>query len=87
MAGGMAAIRRIRGVPAKRGRRVRFNPNADGQPPRPQLGTIVSTRGEYLRVRMDGETGRPWILHPTWHVEYLDDDGKVIWPKPAGGAA
>lgn len=49
-------------VPAKRGGRVEFQ----GRP-----GTITSTDGARLRVRLDGDR-RNVILHPTWEVTYAD---------------
>lgn len=50
-------------VPAKIGGRITFDGVA---------GTIVSARGQYLRVRMDNDPSRTIInLHPTWRVVYL----------------
>lgn len=65
-------VRRYYGVPAKRGGRIRFLYNGERE------GTITSFDGQYLRVRFDGET-RSERLHPTWKVDYLDNDGKCIW--------
>ena len=56
----MAWVREHYGVPARRGGRIRF----DGV-----CGTILSAT-HHLRVRLDD--GRRVMLHPTWHVEYLD---------------
>lgn len=61
----MHYIRRIYGVPAYRGRRVSFTDAADAV-----QGTIVGTRGQYLRVRWD-ESGRTVTMHPTWMLVYL----------------
>ena len=70
----MDYIRRTYGVPARRGARLLFiggNPDQEGDAKgRRQSGTIVGSRGQYLRVRMDGEA-RIRTLHPTWRVEYL----------------
>lgn len=63
----MATIRRFRGVPAKRGGRVRYL-GGDA----PKLGTIVGARGGYLRIRLDGED-YIGTYHPTWELEFLDD--------------
>lgn len=59
-------VRRIYGVPAKRGQRV----TVEGR-----FGTIVSFPGQYLGVRFDGEkwTSR---CHPTWEVDYAPKDEK-----------
>lgn len=55
-------VRRYYGVPAKRGCRVVW----DGKP-----GRLTSGNGHYVRVLLDGER-RPRIVHPTWHMEYVD---------------
>ena len=72
---GMEQIRHSRGVPAKRGGRIRYTGGRV-----PEMGTIVSARNGYLMIRIDGEK-LPGTYHPTWELEYLDDDGKAIWPK------
>lgn len=58
----MAYIRRTYNVPAKRGVRVRHAGHGDG--------VIVGSRGQCLRVRLDGEN-RSRTYHPTWAMEYL----------------
>ncbi len=58
----MDYIRKHYGVPAKRGGRVRT--------PSGKLGTIVGSRGQYLRVRSDGYVS-PIQYHPL-DVVYLD---------------
>lgn len=66
----MEYIRRMYNVPAKRGMRVRFvGPCVQFD------GTIVSSRGGYLRVRSDDNN---WVytLHPAWNVQYLEDEKK-----------
>lgn len=70
----MDYIRRTYGVPARRGARLLFiggNPDPESDDKVKTLaGTIVGSRGQYLRVRMDGEA-RIRTLHPTWRVEYM----------------
>lgn len=61
----MDYIRHSYGVPARRGGRVTWLNAHDKQ----MTGTIVGTRGHYLRVRFDGEV-RAKTLHPTWQVGY-----------------
>jgi hypothetical protein len=64
----MEAVRRAYKVPAKRGGRILYD--GDG---RPQIGTIMSASGTYLKVYFEGEPRlRRHTLHPTWHVKYLD---------------
>jgi hypothetical protein len=63
----MDYIRRTYNVPAKRGGRVQFTAAYDAL-----KGTIVSSRGPWIRVRWD-ETGRVQTLHPTWQIVYLDE--------------
>ena len=59
-------IRNYYGVPAYRGCRVKYS---GGRTPR--FGTVTSSRGPYLRVRLDGEK-HAGIYHPTWKLEYLE---------------
>lgn len=88
----MDYIRRAYGVPAKRGMRLRFKDSIGGD----REGTIVGSRAQYLRVRLDGEN---WtrMVHPTWPIEYLKTpnargkppkvglgDGLGPLPEPAG---
>jgi hypothetical protein len=68
----MERIRKERGVPAKRGMRVRYW-GSQGL----RLGTIRSARGGYLRIRLDGDK-HSGNFHPTWALDYLDDDGVVL---------
>ncbi len=67
---GMLGIREGRGVPAKRGGRVRYTGGKS-----PQLGTIRSAKNGYLRIQLDGEK---YIgsYHPTWELEYLGPNDK-----------
>lgn len=60
----MDYIRKTYGVPAKRGGRVTYR----GAP-----GKIIGTRGQYLRVVLDG-TDVVLNCHPTWHIEYLPEN-------------
>jgi len=70
------SIRNQYGVPAKRGVKIRF---AD-----PLHGvfncTIKSAKNGRLSVLVDdrrnGYRGR-MILHPTWNVEYIQDEGET----------
>lgn len=62
-------IQRTYRVPAKRGGRILYK----GQP-----GTILATKGPYLRIRLDGQ-GYVGNYHPTWKIDYLGPDGRVIW--------
>lgn len=57
----MDYIRSYYGVPAKRGALIMFNG---------KVGSIVGSRGQYLRVRFDGKRF-PAVIHPTWEVRYL----------------
>lgn len=61
----MEHIRKFYGVPAKRGGRVKF-----GSIEKSVLGTIVGSRGQYLRIRWDGD-GFTTTNHPTWMIKYL----------------
>jgi len=55
-------------VPAKR--RMRISVNG-------KMGTITCGRGQYLRVRFDGDK-TSYVCHPTWETIYYDKDGKVL---------
>lgn len=59
-------IRQQYNVPAFRGQRVEIY---DGRE-----GTVTSSLGRYLRVRVDGD--RSILLDPTWHITYLDGPKK-----------
>jgi len=67
----MEYIRKLYGVPAKRGARVRYTGNPDGKP---VDGTITgSARGNaHLCVRLDGNA-ESYHFHPTWKLEYLEE--------------
>jgi hypothetical protein len=58
----MAYIRDYYGVPAKRGARITFCA---------RTGTVVGSRGQYLRVRLDDSEAEITTVHPTWEVQYL----------------
>ena len=62
----MKYIRKTYGVPVKRGACVEFTcPGGVIQ------GTITSSRGPYILVRLDGDKfSMPF--HPTWRMRYLD---------------
>lgn len=69
----MDYIRHSYGVPAKRGGRVTWWATLGAQ----AVGTIVGTRGHYLRVRFDGEK-RARTLHPTWRIGYHETPNHPI---------
>lgn len=87
----MDYIRRAYDVPARRGARLLFigggpDPESDDKV-KTLAGTIVGSRGQYLRVRMDGEASIR-TLHPTWRVEYLKTPNvRVKRAAPAGRQA
>ena len=60
----MNYIRNYYGVPAKRGARIYYTHAK-------KYGTIVGSKGAYLRIRMDGEGGAGGLYHPTWCIQYL----------------
>jgi hypothetical protein len=62
----MADIRLLYGVPAKRGARVQFT-----EAEKAVRGTIVGSRGGYLRVRWD-KSGVTHTMHPTWMLVYVE---------------
>ena len=63
----MEYIRRYYGVPAKRGGRVTYTGGAK----KTVQGTIVASRGQYLRVRWD-EGDQVKTMHPTWMLVYQE---------------
>ena len=58
----MEYIRKYYNVPAKRGARVLFGASS--------YGTIVGSKGSYIRVRMDGEK-KIKSYHPVYLMTYL----------------
>jgi hypothetical protein len=68
----MSDIRRAYGVPAKRGARVRFT-----TAPKAVDGTIVGSRGQYLRIRWH-DSGQVHTHHPTWMLVYLEDKTGLV---------
>ena len=62
-----AYVREHYRVPAKRGGRIRYRGTGHSAP---VDGVIVGFRGQYLRVRLDGEK-RIESFHPTWMIDYL----------------
>lgn len=68
-------IQRHYSVPAQRGMRITFN---DGLRPAREA-VITGFRGQYLRVRFDGEK-HPVPAHPTWAITYPE----VPQPKNRG---
>lgn len=69
----MARIRWRTGVPARVGGRVRYWGRSQ-----PREATIKGTRGGYLQVLFDGATELT-AIPATWHLQYLDEAGRVIW--------
>jgi len=67
--GSMAYIRKVYGVPAKRGGRVRFTDRAG----KPWTGRIKSARGPHLRVAFPEFPRATALLHPTWNLEYMEE--------------
>lgn len=57
----MNYIRRLYGVPAKRGGQIRY---------KGKLGLITGSVDGHLRIRLDGEK-KSRRYHPTWHIEYI----------------
>ncbi|ELY6122524.1 TPA: hypothetical protein LUJ82_000852 [Acinetobacter baumannii] len=69
MKGTIEAIRKMYGVPAKRGMRVL----AEGKP-----GVITGTRKDgtmHLTIKLDGEN-KSRYFHPTWEMKYVTDERK-----------
>jgi hypothetical protein len=71
----MKRIREYYNVPAKRGARVEYGGDdlakfIRGFMYAPKKGTVVGSRGDYIRVRFDGSSAIE-TLHPTWKVRYL----------------
>ena len=67
-------LREFYGVPARIGGRVRFL--YQGRTAQIQSCT------HHLNVRFE-DNGQEAALHPTWEVQYLDAEGRVIWPVEA----
>lgn len=63
----LSYIRKVYGVPAKRGGRVRYTGGIH-----PSEGRILGADGPHLRIRMDGSL-TVLKYHPTWKIEYLTE--------------
>ena len=66
----MEYIRRTYGLACKQGQRVIYTPPGRA----PIYGTIMGSRGAYLRVRLDPTPGilcRTRSFHPTWRLEII----------------
>lgn len=63
----MATVRKLYGVEARRGGRVRY---IGGGKAKPEFGTIMSAKGGHLMIRLDG-CKHTMPFHPTWELEYL----------------
>jgi len=59
-------IRRRYGVPARRGKKVRVWGG--------DIGVIVGSSDGWIKVRVGKDV---FPCHPTWEIEYLDEDGDV----------
>lgn len=74
----LEAIRRRYGVPATRGRRVKF----EGR-----VAIITSAEGYYLRMKFlgaDKTHGAPF--HPLWHIDWMDGiDHDAAYEKRMAG--
>ncbi len=68
----MERIRQAYGAPVRRGGRVVWLEN-DGK--RRTMGTITGTRGQYIRIRLDG-ANYSQNYHPTCCLEYLSEGAK-----------
>lgn len=70
----MKWIRDNYNVPAKRGARIEYNDSTAlfimGFLYKTKRGTIVASRGQYIRVRFDNETIIR-TLHPKCNVKYI----------------
>ena len=71
----MKYIRDYYKVPANRGAKIEFSGDTMAQfiygfLYKPSRGTIVGSKGNYLRVRMENND-QIITLHPTWKVKYL----------------
>jgi hypothetical protein len=71
----MRYIRDYYGVPAKRGARIEVDNDLakfiTGFLYKRRRGTVVASRGGYIRVRFDADPRTIRTLHPTWKVRYL----------------
>lgn len=70
----IAQIRKQRGVPAKRKMRVFYRYAK-------RYGTITGARNGQLRIRLDGDV-HTGSYHPTWCLDYLNEQGDVIYQSP-----
>lgn len=63
---GFDYINRHYGLSIKRGSRCIYDAGA-----RARHGTVIATKGSYVRVRFDdAPEKRPSTLHPTWKMRY-----------------
>jgi hypothetical protein len=62
----MQYIRDYHRLSVKRGDRITYSGGTTARE-----GTVVGSRGQYLRVRFDGDK-HIQTLHPTWRVDYFD---------------
>lgn len=70
----MEYIRKTYNVPAKRGAKIMFQDHLKQW----HDGTIVASRGQYLRVKIPTLTSRDIVtLHPTFNVEYITKGNEI----------
>lgn len=64
-------IRKLYGVPAKRGMRVTYKSDKVGHSDWNGVITSASKVSDYLRIRFDGDTRTyPAEFHPQWNIVY-----------------
>ncbi|QQP96461.1 hypothetical protein [Lysobacter enzymogenes] len=68
----MAYIRLTYGVPAKRGMRVEYMSGRDLEL---MEGVIVGSKGQHLRIRLDGNR-HSGFFHPTYNLVYITPEGR-----------
>jgi hypothetical protein len=76
----MRYVRRVYGVPAKRGMRVESIPDT---PQCPTRTGVITRATAYVYVRFDDEK-RPVPYHPC-SLRYIGAGGAVLWPLPEEG--
>jgi hypothetical protein len=59
------------GVKVRPGQRVKYTGDRIAGV---QLGTVVSIKGAYVHIRLDGQKNA-MPFHPTWELEYVPVDG------------
>jgi hypothetical protein len=67
-------IRKKYKVPAKLGARIRYTGGV-----KPKVGKIIGTINGHLIVKLNGQR-MTYPYHPTWKIEYLDNEAEVASP-------